>query len=73
MNGGLGQIVRKERGATNVRQFAEVYGVSAATVSRVERGYMPDMVTFAFLCEGMHLSKAAIRGIIQGIAMEQDL
>jgi transcriptional regulator with XRE-family HTH domain len=41
---------RSERG---LRETAELTGVSASTLSRLERGEKPDIETFALLCERM--------------------
>lgn len=35
----------------DMREAAKLIGVSASTISRVERGGMPDMITFGLVCE----------------------
>lgn len=41
----------EKRGATGVRETAKKIGVSPATLSRVERGYLPDINTFKKICK----------------------
>lgn len=35
----------------DMREAAKLIGISASTISRVERGGMPDMITFGLICE----------------------
>lgn len=35
----------------DLRATAKLIGVSASTISRVERGGMPDMITFGLICK----------------------
>lgn len=46
----LGRLVVTRRGGRGVRAAAMDVGVSAATLSRVENGHMPDLETFAKIC-----------------------
>lgn len=39
----------------DMRQAAKLIGVSASTISRVERGGMPDMITFGLICEWLKI------------------
>lgn len=46
-----------------VRAAAAEIGVSAATLSRVERGYLPDLGTFAKICSWLRVDPAEILGV----------
>lgn len=46
----LGRLIVVRRGGRGVRAAAVDVGVSAATLSRVENGHMPDLETFAKIC-----------------------
>jgi transcriptional regulator with XRE-family HTH domain len=46
----LGRLVAVKRGGRGVRATAADVGTSAATLSRVENGHMPDLETFAKIC-----------------------
>jgi transcriptional regulator with XRE-family HTH domain len=46
----FGRLVAAKRGSRGVRAAAMEAKVSAATLSRVENGHMPDLNTFAALC-----------------------
>lgn len=39
-------LVKNKRGSRGLRETATLTGISAATISRVERGKIPDLVTF---------------------------
>jgi transcriptional regulator with XRE-family HTH domain len=49
--GDLGPLLAAKRGSRGLRAAALDAGVSAATLSRVENGKMPDLETFAKLCK----------------------
>ena len=59
----LGQKLRLERGGRGIREIAREIGVSAATLSRVERGNLPDLETFAKLCEWLKIDPSTILGL----------
>lgn len=42
--------MRLKSGLTSLRDVAAVVGVSAATLSRIDRGQVPDMTTFMQVC-----------------------
>ncbi len=46
----LGRLIAIKRGGRGVRSAAAEVGTSAATLSRVENGHMPDLETFAKIC-----------------------
>ena len=58
----LGQLVREKRGDQGIRAAAQDAGVSPATLSRVERGHVPDMLTFQKLCSWLTLDPAEVLG-----------
>lgn len=47
----FGRLVAAKRGSRGIRAAAAEAEVSAATLSRVENGHMPDLKTFAALCK----------------------
>lgn len=52
----LAAMVRAKRGKRGLRQTArEIDGLSASTLSRVERGKLPDMDTFLSLCDWLEV------------------
>ncbi|MXV79776.1 MAG: helix-turn-helix transcriptional regulator [Chloroflexi bacterium] len=52
----IGTLVKERRGAQGVRQAAKEIGVSSATLSRVENGKQPDLLTFEKLCRWLQMS-----------------
>jgi transcriptional regulator with XRE-family HTH domain len=46
----LGRKLLEQRGERGLREVAAEIGVSAATLSRVERGHLPDLATFGKVC-----------------------
>lgn len=59
----LAQLVKKRRGDQGVRAAAAEIGVSAATLSRVERGHVPDIGTFTKICEWLHVNPNEFLGV----------
>ena len=59
----LGSLLRERRGSRGVREVAVAIGISAATVSRVEQGHLPDLATFSKLCRWLNLDPAEIFGL----------
>lgn len=59
----LGDRLRRRRQDRGVRDVAKEIGISPATLSRVERGYLPDLETFAKICDWMKIDPAAVLGI----------
>ena len=58
--GRLGERLRKERGLRGIREVAKELGVSPATLSRVERGNVPDIETFTKICRWLDVDPAEI-------------
>jgi len=46
----FGRLIATKRDGRGVRAAAVDVGVSSATLSRVENGHMPDLMTFAKIC-----------------------
>lgn len=64
----VGRKLVATRGSRGVRDVAKEIGVSAATLSRVERGYMPDLETFGKICSWLKVDPAQILGIKDVVA-----
>ncbi|MFZ5676732.1 MAG: helix-turn-helix domain-containing protein [Pseudomonadota bacterium] len=47
----LGRRIREKRGAQGIRAAAKDIGISHATLSRVERGFLPDLENYKKLCQ----------------------
>ncbi len=58
----LGRLVREKRGELGVRAVAKEIQISAATLSRVERGYLPDLERFQKICKWLEISPSDILG-----------
>ena len=65
----LSKLLIKKRGERGVREFAREIGISAATLSRIERGKLPDIETFGKLCSVLKLNPAEILEV-EGIAIQ---
>ncbi len=49
-------LIRLKRGSQGLRAIATELGISASTLSRIERGHTPDIETFARLCQWLEVS-----------------
>jgi transcriptional regulator with XRE-family HTH domain len=58
----LGQLIVERRGSTGVRAAAKEIGISAATLSRVENGYLPDLQNFRLICKWLGVDPNQILG-----------
>lgn len=56
----LGRKLRERRGGRGIRLVAAELGVSAATLSRVERGYLPDLDTFGKICRWLEIDPGEV-------------
>jgi len=61
----LGSLLRERRGGRGVRDAAREIGISAATLSRVEAGKLPDLLTFRKLCTWLKIDPATILEIAE--------
>lgn len=59
----LGHLVRKRRGDEGIRSVAARIQVSAATLSRVERGHVPDIDTFRKICAWLEINPNEFLGV----------
>ena len=59
----LGRLALERRGQLGIRQIAGEIGISPATLSRVERGKMPDLETFGKICKWLRVDPASVLGI----------
>lgn len=59
----LGTKVRGERGDQGLRETAISIGISPASLSRVERGHLPDLTTFGLICQWLGISASEILGV----------
>ena len=59
----LGGKLAKKRGDRALRDVAKEIGVSAATLSRVERGNLPDLETFGKICKWLKIDPGEILGV----------
>src|SRR5207302_9273891 len=58
------------RGGRGVRDVAREIAISPATLSRVEAGKMPDLLTFKKICAWLKINPAEILGIPSGTAKD---
>jgi len=59
----LGRKLVEKRGDRGIREVAAEIGISPATLSRVERGYLPDIETFGKICRWLNIDPGAILGV----------
>ena len=59
----LGTIVREKRGERGLRAVAVEVGTSAPTLSRIESGKMPDLLTFGKICRWLGEDPASLLGV----------
>ena len=58
----LGLKVIEKRGDRGVREVAKEVGTSPATLSRVERGHLPDLETFGKVCRWLGVDPGEVLG-----------
>lgn len=56
----LSDLVRSKRGNRGLREMATIIGVSPSTISRVERGTVPDVATFLAICDWIEMPPAEL-------------
>ena len=59
----LGTRVLEMRGSRGVRETAREIGISHSTLSRVERGFLPDLETFSKICKWLQINPAEVLGL----------
>ena len=55
--------MRERRGARGIREVAQEIGISPATLTRVEGGRLPDLMTFRKICTWLKIDPGQILGI----------
>lgn len=61
--GALGSKVATKRGARGIRETAKEIGTSPATLSRIERGHLPDLETFRKICQWLAIDPGEVLGM----------
>jgi len=56
----LGSLLRDRRGGRGIREVAHEIGISAATLTRVEGGRLPDIATFQKICSWLKVDPAEV-------------
>lgn len=59
----LSRKLLEKRGDRGIREVAIEIGVSPATLSRVERGFLPDVETFGKVCRWLKVDPGEILGV----------
>lgn len=59
----LGRLIALKRGTRGIRTAAADADVSPATLSRVQNGHMPDLVTFAKICRWLEVDPREFLGL----------
>lgn len=59
----LGPALAAKRGKRGLREVASEIGISPATLSRIERGKLPDLETFSKICQWLPLDPSETLGI----------
>jgi len=54
----VANALARKRGERGLREVAKAIGISPSTVSRIENGKMPDLVTFRRVCEWLGFDAA---------------
>ena len=59
----LGRKLLDKRGNRGIRDVAQEIGISPATLSRVERGYLSDLETFGKICRWLNVDPGEVLGV----------
>jgi len=59
----LGRKIIDKRGEKGIRETAKIIGISHGTLSRLERGHLPDLETFAKVCKWLRIDPAEVLGV----------
>ncbi len=59
----LGKMIADKRHPSGLRAAAKEIGISAATLSRIENGHVPDLTTFAAICDWLGEDPAQFLGM----------
>lgn len=58
----FGRKLIEKRGSQGIRETAKMIGISPATLSRVERGHLPDLMTFKKICKWLEVDAGEVLG-----------
>ena len=58
----LGKLLQQKRGSMGIRAAAGEIGISAATLSRIEHGRVPDLDTLRKVCQWLDVDPAGYLG-----------
>lgn len=61
----LGREVARKRDKQGIRAAAKEIGISAATLSRIENGHLPDLETLQKVCRWLNIDPLELAGISQ--------
>jgi transcriptional regulator with XRE-family HTH domain len=67
----IGRLVLAKRGERGVRAVAKEIGISHATLSRVERGFLPDLENYEKICKWLGIAANAAQQPVQTSGMPQ--
>lgn len=69
----LGRLVIEKRGGNGLRETAKLIGISPATLSRIERGHLPDLETFSKVCHWLEVDPGRFLGTKSGVGKPRDV
>lgn len=58
----LGRLLQQKRGSRGIREVAREIGISHATLSRVERGHLPDLQNYQKICRWIGIDVTSVVG-----------
>ena len=64
----IGKLAREKRGDVGIRATAKVIGISSATLSRIERGFLPDLETFGKVCKWLEIDPGEVLGVKETVS-----
>jgi transcriptional regulator with XRE-family HTH domain len=64
----LGRKLVEKRGTRGIREVAKEIGISPATLSRVERGHLPDLETFGKVCRWLDVDPGQVLGVTSAVS-----
>jgi transcriptional regulator with XRE-family HTH domain len=59
----LGRKLVEKRGTRGIRETALEIGISHGTLSRLERGHLPDLDTFGKVCKWLNIDPGEVLGV----------
>ena len=59
----LGRLLQEKRGNRGIREVAREIGISHATLSRVERGNLPDLENYQKICQWLGINVSTVTGV----------